>query len=308
MDIKKISSLDSNQRIDAFKKNPFDENFIELLNTNLANLEHDISSSIKEKVYYPSIIVTGMARTGSTLLTQILASRLNIGYVSNLMARFYKTPLTGVKLQKMLIGNSIHSVRNYNSTFGVTENIIEPHEFGYFWTKHLATNNHCHEFIEESELTKINFKVLNLELDKISALFEKPFLCKCTIAPFILEHLIKNTSLFVIHITREKEPTIKSVKKARKERLGSISKWWSIRPKGFENMLSESPENQLSWQFDKTVNSIKTSQQKSPNRILTCKYEKLLENPEKCIDDIISAYYEHSNFYISKVGDKVVLT
>ena len=67
---------------------------------------------------------------------------MRIGYVSNIMARFWKAPLFGAQLESDL--QTEDYVSNFRSHLGNTTGPLEPHEWGWFWRHwlRLKGNNH----------------------------------------------------------------------------------------------------------------------------------------------------------------------
>ena len=87
----------------------------------------------------PTIVfICGTPRSGTTILYQALAHCGRVGYVSNLIARFASNPRLGVRLAQALDMPKSFTGR---STFGRTEHISEPHEFGLGWLGILGVKN-----------------------------------------------------------------------------------------------------------------------------------------------------------------------
>ena len=112
-----------------FQKNAKDEAFLERLNDALAPMQESMYKELPDR--YPTVQVIGVPRSGSTLLVQAISSALDIGYIDNLIAAFWKAPLCGIALSRKLLPAKHNS--SFESTFGRTADISEPHEFGYFW-------------------------------------------------------------------------------------------------------------------------------------------------------------------------------
>lgn len=79
----------------------------------------------------PTIIfICGTPRSGTTILYQSLVHCGRVGYISNLVARFASNPRLGVRLAQAL---DLPKAFTGKSSFGRTEHITEPHEFGRGW-------------------------------------------------------------------------------------------------------------------------------------------------------------------------------
>ena len=116
-----------------FAKDSAGEEFLEKLNALLAPQADADYLDLDEA--YPTLHVIGAPRSGTTLLHQTLASGLEIGYVNNLIAAFWRAPAYGIRLSRKLGIERLES--SFESSFGRTSGIGEPHEFGYFWNDHL---------------------------------------------------------------------------------------------------------------------------------------------------------------------------
>lgn len=116
-------------RENKYLKDPVEENFTRQVNEALLQLEkstyHDCT------IKHPFIFVFGLPRSGTTLLTQLLASTLNLGFINNFVARFWLAPVTGIRLARSLKLES--QANSFRSEFGATAGLGDIHEFGYFW-------------------------------------------------------------------------------------------------------------------------------------------------------------------------------
>lgn len=298
-DIRKFSSFDRDLRLDKYKANQYNEKIFDLLNNQLVPVDDVISKGLVTNSF-PSIIVTGVPRSGTTFLTQLLSSQYEVGYVSNLMARFYMSPLTGAWLQKQLMKDEIRSLQSFRSQHGVTENIYEPHEFGWFWSQYLYFGTDYHEPKEQSEIERINFEGLSNTLDDISKVFNSAVVYKCALAPFLIRPIMENTNVFLVHITRNKRDVIKSILRVRKQRLGNVKKWWSVRPYGWENMLEKKPEEQVDWQYKKILEAVYEGTRNFGFRTYEIKLEELVKSPENVLSNIVEKYKSYSNIEIHK--------
>ena len=85
---------ENSKRSGVLRKNVELEDKILAMNNVLeANESHEHSN-----VERPTLLVAGLPRSGTSLLYQCLASTLDIGYVNNIIARFWKAPVYGIHL------------------------------------------------------------------------------------------------------------------------------------------------------------------------------------------------------------------
>ena len=83
-----------------FAKHPEREDFLERLNAWL--VLHADAEHLRLEETVPTLHVIGAPRSGTTLLHQALISRLELGYVDNLVAAFWRAPTYGVQLSRSL--------------------------------------------------------------------------------------------------------------------------------------------------------------------------------------------------------------
>lgn len=305
MDYRAWSSFDQKWRVSEYQKDSQEELLIKKINDVLSSLNDDICESGYEPS--PSILLISGPRTGSTLITQVLVSRLNLGYPSNLMARFFEAPCIGAFLQKKLIGNRIHQLRDYNSLHGVTNLVEEPHEFGYFWSRFLILpNKDVHQPSDESEYDSVNIDMLNSELIKISRVFDKPVLYKCPLGVFFLPVLNKLENVFFIFLERDDISTASSILKTRKKRFGNISLWWSLRPYNYHTLKTLLPEEQVAGQIIEIKKAIENGKSLiDESRQFTINFRHFLTEPESAIEQLCEKYKIFANKELEKAGKPV---
>src|SRR6056297_2325285 len=115
-------------RKESYKKDEKQENFLEEFNKYL--LKKEINEYKDFPVKYPFLFVIGAPRSGTTLLTQLIANSFDVSYINNLAARFFLAPLYGIKFSKTVLGEAKQS--DFQSNYARTGNLSDIHEFGYF--------------------------------------------------------------------------------------------------------------------------------------------------------------------------------
>src|SRR4051812_11135485 len=119
---------------DEYRKDTPTEDFLAELNAELVEFEDGRYERLQETL--PTLHVIGAPRSGTTLLHQVIASSLDVQSITNLVAAFWRAPVTGLRLARMLDVDAVASA--FPSTFGRTRGLVEPHEFGYFWNHPLG--------------------------------------------------------------------------------------------------------------------------------------------------------------------------
>jgi len=302
--LKKFSSFDRELRVGKYRSNRRNENIIDALNSSLSVMDALIREAISGKSQ-PSIIITGVPRSGTTLINQLLPARYDFGYVSNLMARFYRVPLAGAWLQQQLMSKDIHSLRKFSSNHGVTNQVYEPHEFGYFWASYLDFDSDCHEPINQDELDRIDFQSLCEILSELSKSFNRTMVFKCSVAPFMVNSFMRHTDTFFVHMTRDKRSTLESILQVRESRLGDRRNWWSVRPHGWRQVLDNDPIEQVEWQYDRIVRAIRDGSIGFESRVCEVSLEELVQSPEAVLQYVVERYSNYAQVPVAKVGEPI---
>lgn len=132
-------------------------NVLELMNQRLIGLDDDLYPTPPES---NAVFIVGAPRSGTTLITQIIAAAFDIGYISNSAAAFWQAPAMGVRYSRQLIGGSVFTG---TSEWGGTHAPTEPHEFGGFWRRMLG-----YEDMIQKRDHSIDWPALTRSLDQIA--------------------------------------------------------------------------------------------------------------------------------------------
>lgn len=276
---------------DIYKKDAYFERVLSLMNETLFESEGVLTEQLPET--YPTIHVIGAPRSGTTLAVQILAEKLDIGYINNLIAAFWKAPLFGIALSKQLLQSEY--VSNYQSAFGRTNKIQEPHEFGYFWNYHLAYNDFQQK--DEQHEQNIDWSALSFLLKNMCRAFDKPLLFKSFLYGF---HASKAVEMLqktcFIYIRRNVIDNAMSILKMRRKYLGEVEKWASIKPKQYHQLKNRDIYTQavgqvlfLEYEYFKQLRQIPDE-----NR-LCVDYKQLCKQPgEVClqVNEMLAHHYQ----------------
>jgi len=182
-------------RKDEYKRNLLLEELLKEINDILWTAERTLLT--KEEPEYPLIFIVGAPRSGTTLFMQWIANTGITAYPTNLMSRFYKSPIIGAKLQLLLtdkrysyreeIVEFFHPV-DFKSENGKTRGSLSPNEFWYFWRRFLPFKDI--DYLPSEELFKIvDIKTLKSELAGVCETFKKPFTMKAMILNYNIDLL-----------------------------------------------------------------------------------------------------------------------
>jgi hypothetical protein len=217
-----------------FSKNPEEEDFLVRLNTALAELESTQMTSGTERL--PTIHVFGLPRSGTTLVLQQIVSSLDIGYVNNLIAAFWMAPNCGIRLSRKLLPQGLRS--SFNSEYGRTKSIEEPHEFGYFWSQHLGIDNMCEP--SSCDAARVDWSTLKQTIASMCETFERPIIFKnFYIGWYMAELMALFERAIVVHVSRDLQDVAMSLLRMREQVHGSKETWTSLKPKEYSWLKDE---------------------------------------------------------------------
>jgi hypothetical protein len=258
----------------TYAKDATEERFLRDLNDVLAAWQP--SQPVAEAVY-PQLIVAGTPRSGSTLLMQLMASCLDVGYVDNLVASFWRAPVVGVRLSRKLLDKPAHP--SYASNFGRTRGIDQPHEFGYFWSEMLGYPDFAERDPEHED--RIDWIALRNTLRSMAVAFGAPMVSK----PFLLTwHLARFAAelpeTVFVRIKRDPVDAALSMLRLREELLGTRDAWASLKPKEGAWLEQRSVHEQVAGQIHYLDASISAQLARVPaDRVLEIAFDELCTKP-----------------------------
>ncbi len=282
-------------RTTKFKRNNNLEDFLNEINDDLWSSETKLLR-LKEPEY-PLIFVMGSLRSGTTLMTQWLAN-LGFAYPTNLMSRFYKTPIIASKIQLLLTDeryNYRNELRDFNSGIdfssenGKTKGALAPNEFWYFWRRFLPFKEL--DYLPTQELfEKVDIDTLKSEFAGMTEVFQKPFALKGMILNYNIDFLDKvfDKAIF-IYTKRDPLTNIESALEAREKQLGSIDEWYSFKIPEYEELKKLNPYEQLAGQIYYINKAVENGLENVANhKKLIVNYENFCENPKRFYDELVN--------------------
>lgn len=288
--------------------NQYEEKLFQDMNLALQSIAQKNSDDRNKDL--PLIYIVGAPRSGTTILSQVLSYSLDVGYINNLIARFWNKPSIGIALSNKFLEQNGRDSISFSSRHGTTSTIGDPHEFGNFWTKIFKLNDCETHHLTDEQLNNLN-DIENKYLleNELLGCFGKPVLFKNIICGFHAEYLTKlhSKSLFIF-IERDNIDTISSILKVRKERLDNEKMWWSLKPKSFKEVLSDYPVLEVSKQVVLSKREFIEELTKPTVNMYYLRYEEFIKNPNFFIEDITKKieelFYNKINF--RHIGDNLL--
>ena len=264
----------------AFAKDPAQEDFLERLNLLLA--PHAQAEDTETEERFPTLHVVGAPRSGTSLLYQVLASGLDIAYVSNLVAAFWLAPSYGLQLAQKLGVDRLHS--NFSSSFGRTDGVSEPHEFGYFWNHHLGYPDMAERGPEHD--AAIDWERLRRVLVTMGHRAGRPVAFKPMLLIWHLETMLRHMpGTCYVWIRREPRDTALSLLKMRQSLYGTLDRWASLKPAA--DLSAEPPWRQVAAQVVLLERHLEDVHARVGDRhMLAIRYERLCADPVGVLTDV----------------------
>jgi hypothetical protein len=304
---KRSGMFKNNQKLDA-------------LITELRQLLEPVEVLISEKYsapILPVVLVIGNSRSGSTMLTQILAANGDFSYPSNLLSRFAYAPAVGAMIQQMLFNKEyahldeladLQSTSDFNSQLGKTRGAMGVSEFHHFWRRFIQ--NYDLGYLDNKSLMEINIRELRCELAALEAIFEKPFMCKGKALQYNIQFFSEcMPELFFIHIEREPLYVMQSILLGRRKFYRSETAWLGVKPAEYHRIKNMDVYHQIAAQVFYTDRAIHSELTALPlDRSIYCRYEDLCRNPASFYDRLSAALFSKGcNLSLYNIESKHIL-
>ena len=293
-------------RTTTFQRNDRLEALLDDLNALLAEPESKVEREFK-KPRNPVVFIVGAPRSGTTLTMQWLAQTDEIGYPSNLISRFYAAPYIGAKIQRLLVdpafdfNDEFKDVRksvDFESNLGKTQGFLAPNEFWYFWRRFIP--NEMPRHLEEEEVEKIDQEGFLASLAALEAALGKPIAMKGLILQYNLGALSSmfDDQVLFIHTKRYPFYNVQSLLRARERYYGTRERWYSVRPKEFDELKGLTPIGQVAGQIYFTNQSITNQLESLPTECkLELQYESFCRDPSRLYAKLVDK--------LEKLGHKI---
>jgi hypothetical protein len=231
----------------------------------------------------PLVIIFSLPRGASTLFQQIAISSLDIGYVSNLIAKFWRAPYIGAQLDSSV--RDPEYISNFKSSYGNVVGPQEPHEWGWFWQHWLKLGGNETYCKDKKTLDLVG---LRQKLGALQSLWQRPFLIDSVFAIAnysILEDIMPKT--LAVHVRRDNYYVCNSHINARIKRHGNIFEYYGHRPKNIKQILAiKDPIEQIVVQVKSAETEIeKTLLTIEASKIFQAEYWDLVEQPQMVMDN-----------------------
>lgn len=265
------------RRQGPYAKDPADEEFLAELNDYLAPRELELYED--RDAEHPFVFVLGLPRSGTTLLSQLLAYCLDAGYVDNFAARFWRAPVHGIRLSR-LIGAGAEPP-SFESDYARTRSLRDIHEFGYFWRLWLRKESFDDVVHAREREDAIDWAGLRRTLANVQAEFGKPFVAKNMLGAYHMPRL-REVLGQVVYVLIERDPldVAVSILDARRKYYSDPRAWWSYVPPEYPLLRDRDPWEQIAGQVHYLARFYERAlAEVGHDAVVTVTYESLTADP-----------------------------
>ncbi len=237
------------------------------------------------------VFIVGAPRSGSTALYQALTECLDLLYIDNLAALFYRNLYFGMWLSRTIFGDSGHGC--FRSEQGSTGfcGLHAPAECGDFWYRWLPREPH---YIPKGQLGEAAIEEIRQTLYGIIHRFRRPLLFKNLNAGQrmgMLSQIVPNAKF--IYIFRDPLYNAQSIMEVKREKGLDPRAWWSIMPKNYKELLKlDAPAMAMAQVFYLERQIMEDREYFSPEQCIDIRYEDFCWNVPgtiRLLRDFISA-------------------
>lgn len=227
----------------------------------------------------PLVFIVAVPRTGTTLLYQLMARHLDVGYVNNFMARFWMAPIAGAVLHDAYYESKARAIP-LRSHLGATDGHASPHEFSWFWEYWLEFGDVDDHPV--GRLRQMNWSAVRRELEGLAGWSGAPVVMKSiNYVNYQIDWIARHfpTARFVW--MRRRGPYVaQSIYESRRKRYGDPSVWWSVRPADVDDWVDRPPAEQIAHQIVDIREAISASFSRlDDDRQETVRYGDLTRRP-----------------------------
>lgn len=266
-----------------------------VLEWNLNPIERFLVDHLAREGALNLIVIVGPARSGTTLLYQCLISRFRVGYVTNLVGKFGRTPVCISVLCPLLVGYRRRG--DFQSSYGKGRGIAGVNQGHAIWARwfHAASPR---RLLSAEEIKMFRGTLRGLQL-----------FCGCPLvikwpgfAAHIQPLMDAVPEAVIIRLRRNPLHVAKSIYKGRVDLTGSASRPISRSPDGSHCVTYSDPVASVCAYVASIERELDRVLQKYPGSHYSISYEELCLNPTRVLDDFNEWYEAHKGTRLRVVG------
>jgi hypothetical protein len=270
-------------RAGAYRKDTRLEQALLDVNRALAPQEPDAPADLEP---LPAIFVFGIPRSGTTLMHQVLTWGLDVGYVSNVMARFWLAPHAGAIVSQAVLGGARDE--SFVSDYGYVPGPAGGHEFAYFWQHWLGIEDLDDLLNFSGDSPRAHWEGAAAAVARIRAAFGKPLVFRTNYAVQFLPLFARAFPMpLFVHVRRDPWPVARSLLEARRRIYGDTSIWWSTYPPDYAALSARPTAEQIAGQVIGLRRAYAAQIAKVPaDLIVEVDYDELCGRPAGVIETV----------------------
>jgi len=221
------------------------------------------------------VFIIGAPRTGSTILYQMITNYFDVLYIDNLISLARDNLYFGFWLSNKIFRDKPHN--SYKSEYGNTssEGLHAPSEAGQFWYRWIPPGK---IYLESNDISDKKINKVRNNIYSIINRYNKIFIIKNNFTSQRLK-LIKEVAPEAKFIFIKRNPLFaaQSIILTRQSIYGEKNKWWSIKPRNYEEIKDltyvEQVVKQIYYIEKQIVTDIKLFKQ---HNLLIVNYDEIL--------------------------------
>lgn len=274
----------------GFGKNAEREVLLGKMNDLLVSAELVLERSVAEGAE-PLLFILGPPRSGTTLVSQLTQASQAFSTLTNLAAHFWKAPALGLMLSSILEMRNEDTTSDFKSLRGMTHDLWEPHEFGYFWSRWFDLGQETH-FLDPATRARVDTGGLIRSIAAMQSVQRRPLVFKNNTWFSFQADLLAEIFPRAVFVSCSRDPyyIAQSIWMQRIDLYGDPARWWSVRPPDYAEIIQLPPVEQVARQavsIELTTNN--TLAKVDAARVIRADYTDVVREPRKLIAEVVTA-------------------
>ncbi|MGH7819975.1 MAG: sulfotransferase family protein [Candidatus Binatia bacterium] len=252
------------------------------LNRIVSPIESRLPRGGEAEISQPLLFVVGPPRSGTTLLSQLLIARFDVGYFTNLHGWFWGAPSW---VERWLRPSRWPRVDTFRSDLGNTDGILGTSECAVFWFRFFPERPHC---LPAGALGPDERARARAAVARLARAFGRPIVFKTVLNTARIQPLAEAFPEASFLVSRRNPVEIAhSVLEARQRTFGSYDRWWATEPPGWEHLERSPAHEQAIEQVLRMSERIERDRAAvGPDRFFDVSYAEVCENARGVLHEL----------------------
>ena len=234
------------------------------------------------------IFIVSNARSGSTLLYQVITRHFNVCYFSNFICSLHESPICAAMIARLF--NGCNPPNLFSNRYGKTTGWNSPNQGENIW-KRWFNDLYDYKYVN-IPITKEQIRSARNTIFMIQKFFNAPFVAKWQPLSLRISEIVSILpSALFIYLKRKPEFIAQSILCSRRDLWGDEKRWFSTKPRNYEAIKDKSALEQIYAQITNIEKNIENDiNMIGINRCLAVTYEELCKSPKRVMTMIKSLY------------------